>query len=68
VSACPCADSQYLTVAEAAKRIGVSNEFIYDACAIKGLKHTRLGGRRNIRIRTDWLDEWMLESAIVNAA
>jgi excisionase family DNA binding protein len=60
------ADVEWLTTAQAAKRISVSKEFVYDACAAGGLKHTRLRGRRNIRIRSNHLDEWMSESEVVN--
>lgn len=53
--------TQWISPAEAAGRIHVSVEFIYDACATKGLPHVRLCGRRNIRIRPERLDEWMLQ-------
>ena len=60
------AQIQWLTAAQAAMRIGVSVEFIYDACAIKGLPHVRLGGGRNIRIRPEKLDQWMLHFEVEN--
>lgn len=59
-------DSAWLNVPESAARIGVAVESIYDACATGGLKHVRLFGRRNIRIRPEWLDEWMLRFAVEN--
>ena len=54
----------WLTPVQAAERIAVGVEFIYDACAKEGLKHVRLLNRPRgaIRIRTEWLDEWMLQS------
>jgi excisionase family DNA binding protein len=58
----------WMTVKEAAKRIGASVEFVYDACSANGLKHTRLGGKRNIRIKPEHLDEWMEQFEVVNAA
>lgn len=61
-----CVEPKYLKPAQAAKRIGVATEFIYDACASMGLKHTRLGGKRNIRITPAALDEWMKKSERVN--
>ena len=61
-----CPELEYLTAAQAAQRIGVSVEFIYDACAVGGLRHVRLGGKRNIRIKPEWQDEWMLQSVVVN--
>ena len=56
----------WLTPAQAADRIGVHVDFIYKNCAAGGLKHSVLAGRRNIRIRAEWLDEWMLEHERVN--
>ena len=52
----------WLTVKEAAGHIGVSIDIIYDACANRGLKHVKLG-HSTIRIRKDWLEEWMEEQA-----
>lgn len=46
-----------LTVKDAAACLGMKPQFIYEACAAMGLKHTRLGtGRGKIRIRQSWLD------------
>jgi excisionase family DNA binding protein len=59
-------DREYLNVQEAADRIGVNKDFIYTACAVKGLRHIRLGGKRNIRIRPEDLDTWMESHAVVN--
>jgi excisionase family DNA binding protein len=49
----------WLTVAEAAGYLRVNPDFIYDACATGELQHVRLGGRRSIRVRREWLDAWM---------
>lgn len=51
--------TEWLTPQEAAKIIGVGTEFLYDACQARGLRHTRLGGKRHIRIHRVWLREWM---------
>jgi len=53
------ANRPWLTVSQAAKRIGVSTDFIYHACATEGLKHVRLAGRRGIRISPRQMDDWM---------
>lgn len=50
---------QWLTVRQAASRIGVSADFLYHACSVEGLKHVRLAGRRGIRISPSQLDDWM---------
>ena len=43
---------------EAAAYLGVSVDTIYDACATKGLKHSKLG-HATMRLRREWLDEWV---------
>jgi excisionase family DNA binding protein len=49
----------WFKVQEAADYVGVSKDTIYAACARNQLRHIRLGGRRSIRLRTEWLDAWM---------
>jgi len=52
-------DSPWLTVKDAAARLGVHPQFIYEACGALGLTHTRVGrGRGKIRIRQVWLEKW----------
>ena len=53
------ADSPWLTVRQAAEYLGLSPDTIYDACARGHLRHARVGGRRSIRLRTEWLDAWL---------
>ncbi len=57
--------TEWLDPASAARRIGVNRQLIYDAIATGGLKHVRLGGRRNIRIRLSDLDAWMVAREVV---
>ena len=49
---------QWLTIREAADYLAVGVDFIYDACAMGGLKHARLG-HRTIRLRRQWIDDWV---------
>jgi excisionase family DNA binding protein len=49
----------WLTVAEAAEYAGVSRDTIYTACERREIRHARLGGRRAIRLRTEWIDVWL---------
>ncbi len=49
----------WLTVAEAAEHAGVSRDTIYTACERREIRHARLGGRRAIRMRTEWIDAWL---------
>lgn len=48
----------WLTVGEAAEYAGVSRDTIYTACERREIRHARLGGRRAIRLRTEWIDAW----------
>jgi len=47
---------------EAAAYLGLSVDAIYDACALKGLKHSKLG-HATMRLRREWLDEWVEANA-----
>src|SRR5262249_8435211 len=53
----------WLTVAEAAAYAGVSRDTIYTACERRELRHARLGGRRAIRLKCDWIDGWLEQHA-----
>lgn len=57
------APSPWLTVPEAAARARVSRRTIYDACRRGQLRHARVGGRRDIRLRAEWVDAWLEASA-----
>ena len=59
--------ARWLTVANAARMANVSPDTIYRACALGGLQHVRLNGRRAIRIKPEWVDKW-LEAARAAAA
>jgi excisionase family DNA binding protein len=54
----------WLTAEEAAAYLRVSTQSIYDACRTGGLRHHRLGGRRNIRLRQSDLDAWMTSFSV----
>ena len=49
----------WLTVAEGAEYAGVSRDTIYTACERGELHHARIGGRRAIRLKPAWIDEWL---------
>jgi excisionase family DNA binding protein len=49
----------WLTVAEGAEYAGVSRDTIYTACERGELNHARIGGRRSIRLKPAWIDEWL---------
>jgi len=48
----------WLTVTEGAEYAGVSKDTIYTACERGELRHVRISGRRSIRLRAVWIDEW----------
>jgi excisionase family DNA binding protein len=49
----------WLTVAEAAEYCSASRDTIYTACERHELRHARMRGRRAIRVKSVWLDEWL---------
>lgn len=49
----------WLTVAEGAAHAGLSRDTLYTACERGELRHVRVGGRRTIRLRADWIDAWL---------
>ena len=52
----------WLDVAQAAARARVSRRTIYTEVRTGRLKAARIGGRRELRFRIEWIDAW-LESA-----
>ncbi|ODS54084.1 MAG: hypothetical protein ABS36_11600 [Acidobacteria bacterium SCN 69-37] len=53
----------WLTVGEGADHANVSRDTIYTACERHELRHVRISGRRTIRLRAAWVDEWMEQHA-----
>jgi excisionase family DNA binding protein len=58
--------SPWITVAEAARYLGVGVDAIYEACAKKGLKHFKVG-HSTIRLKQAWVDAWAERRAIGHA-
>ena len=48
----------WLNVAEGAEYAGVCRDTIYTACERGELRHVRIGGRRAIRLKAQWIDDW----------
>src|SRR5438270_2238809 len=49
----------WLTVAEGAEYAGISRDTVYTACERGELRHARVGGRRAIRLKPEWIDAWL---------
>jgi excisionase family DNA binding protein len=49
----------WLNVTEAAEYAGVSRDTIYTACERREIRHARVGGRRAIRLKPEWIDAWL---------
>jgi excisionase family DNA binding protein len=49
----------WLRIPQAAQYAGVSRDTIYTACSRNELRHVRVGGRRAIRLKPEWIDEWL---------
>src|SRR5204862_6407157 len=49
----------WLTVAEGAEYSGVSRDTIYTACERREIRHARVGGRRAIRLKPEWIEAWL---------
>jgi excisionase family DNA binding protein len=47
----------WLNVSEGAEYAGVCRDTIYTACERGELHHIRIGGRRAIRLKREWIDE-----------
>ncbi len=53
----------WLTVTEAAQRAGVGRKTIYREIKAGRLKASRIGGRRELRMRPEWVDQWLEKEA-----
>ncbi len=53
----------WLTAREAAERARTSTKLIYRAVAAGQLRAARVGGRRDLRFRAQWIDEWLESTA-----
>jgi excisionase family DNA binding protein len=49
----------WMRVSQAAQYASVSADTIYTACERGELRHVRIGGRRSIRLRAEWIDAWL---------
>ena len=59
------APSPWLTVREAAARARCGVKLIYREVTGKRLQAARVGGRRELRFRADWIDDWLLTHRVI---
>ncbi len=53
----------WLNVSDGAEYAGVSRDTIYTACERREMRHARIGGRRSIRLKPEWIDAWLEQHA-----
>ncbi len=53
----------WLTVKDAAARARCGSKLIYREVRAGRLRAARVGGRRELRLRPGWIDDWLLASA-----
>lgn len=51
--------SPWLLATEAAEYIRASPKTVYREARAGRLRHARIGGRRELRFRREWLDDWL---------
>jgi excisionase family DNA binding protein len=52
--------SPWITVHEAAKRARCGSKLVYREVRAGRLRAVRVGGRRELRLRSEWIDAWLL--------
>ena len=57
--------SPWLTVTEAADRARCGPKLIYREVQAKRLRAARVGGRRELRLLPEWVDEWLLKQTTI---
>jgi excisionase family DNA binding protein len=58
-------EQTWLTVHEAAERARCGVKLIYREVRATRLKAARVGGRRELRMLPEWVDQWLLASTNV---
>ena len=53
----------WLTVSEAADRARCGVKTIYREVQAGRLRAARIGGRRELRLKREWVDEWLIRAA-----
>lgn len=56
-------ETPWMTTREGAAWARVGVKLIYREIAAKRLRHARVGGRRDIRLKAEWISQWLEASA-----
>jgi excisionase family DNA binding protein len=59
----PVLTSPWLTAAEAAAHIKAGTKLLYREVHANRLRAARIGGRRELRFRAEWLDVWLEQTS-----
>ena len=57
--------SPWLTVTDAAARARCGPKLIYREVRAQRLRAVKMGGRRELRLRPEWIDAWLIASATI---
>jgi excisionase family DNA binding protein len=60
--------SPWLTVAEAAQRARCGVKTVYREVRAGRLRAARIGGRRELRLRPEWVDTWLDQTSAIAIA
>ena len=60
--------SPWLTVAEAAQRARCGVKTVYREVRAGRLRAARIGGRRELRLRPEWVDTWLEQTSAMAMA
>jgi len=59
VSSLTAQQSPWLTVGESAAYARTGKRIVYQAIRSGDLRHVRVGGRKEIRVKADWITTWL---------
>ena len=57
--------SPWLTVGEAAARARCGRKLIYREVTAQRLQAAKVGGRRELRFRAEWIDDWLMTYRVI---
>ena len=58
-------NTPWLTVTEAASRARCGPKLIYSEVRARRLRAVKIGGRRELRLLSEWVDAWLIAHATI---